>query len=616
MDPKIPARAEAKTETPPLVVAGIDLHFGRFLCRLSKKNDESVFLAACLVSKALREGHVCLDLASVADATVQVEGEHAAKKLPALAAWVEALERSGVVGSKSEFRPLILFENRLYTQRFWDYERRLVSSLQARLALDFKIDNTKQLEDALSAVFPSEEPGGLHRQKLAAISAVFNGFTVISGGPGTGKTATVARILVLLLMLTKANLRIALAAPTGKAAARLKKAVADTVALIRCPAVVKAAIPQDAFTIHRLLGAQPQSPYFRHSSENPLPFDVVIVDEASMVDFSLMTKLITAVPVSSRVILLGDRDQLASVEAGAVLGDVCDTGRVHAMTPAFCKRLEPYLPGIPLPVDSSEPKLSDSIIQLKKSFRFPEHSGIARLAACVNAGEDGDAMSLFTDASLGDIAWKDLPGPHDLAAAMAGPALLHFGAYLAEPDFPKAFERFESFRILCAVRNGPCGVTAVNGMIERILYAAGLIRSDSAWYVGRPIMISVNDYSLDLYNGDVGIVMPDPDNPNRRVACFFAGDGRTIRRFVPQRLPPHETVFAATVHKAQGSEYGRVLLLLPPADLPLVSRELVYTGITRAKKSVEVWANRDAFSKAILRRVVRMSGLREALWGK
>jgi exodeoxyribonuclease V alpha subunit len=612
--PSFPARE--KTGAVRTTAEGLDHHFGRFLTRLSKKENESVFRAAALLCRAMREGHVCLDLSSVAGAAVHPDDESGAKRLPVLDEWIGTLKQSPVVGAPDDYRPLILHGNRLYTQRYWLYEQQVVRAIHARLDHRFSIDNTVISSALLDSIFP---PGGskeIDWQKLSALAALSSAFTVISGGPGTGKTATVARILVLLAQVSPAGLRIALAAPTGKAADRLKKAVRDALGSLSCPPGVAAAMPAEAYTLHRLLGVQPRPPYFRFSKDNPLPFDVVVVDEASMVDCSLMARLLTAVPAGCRVILLGDKDQLASVEAGAVLGDICDTGKIHSMTPAFCNKISPYMPEVATMADPSEINLSDCIVQLKRNFRFPSGSGIAHLSKSVNAGEDEAAMALFTESSLRDIAWRDMPSPRALSAALSGWVLGPCREFLGQTDLQAALARFESFRVLCAVRNGPYGVESVNAIIERVLERAGLIANDSPWYEGRPVMVTVNDYSLGLYNGDVGIIMPDPDNPRRRAACFAAQQPGAVRRIVPQRLPPHETAFAVTVHKAQGSEFGRVLLLLPPVDLPLISRELIYTGITRARSGVEIWGNRDCFAAAVRRRVARMSGLREALWGK
>jgi exodeoxyribonuclease V alpha subunit len=616
MIPVPPFSAREKTGAARTAAEGLDLHFGRFLTRLSKHEDDSVSRAAALLCKAMREGHVCLDLSTASGAAAHQDDGSTAMRLPRPDEWIGALKQSPVVGGPGDFRPLILHGNRLYTQRYWQYEQQVVQAIHSRLDAGFPLDNTMLSSALLESVFP---PGGSREidwQKLAALAALSNAFTVISGGPGTGKTATVARILVLLAWISPAGLRIALAAPTGKAADRLKKAVRDALGSLSCPPGVAAAMPAEAYTLHRLLGVQPLPPYFRFSKDNPLPFDVIVVDEASMVDCSLMARLLTAAPAGCRVILLGDKDQLASVEAGAVLGDICDTGKVHSMTPAFCGKIGPYLPEVTGMADPSEKNLGDCIVQLKKNFRFASDSGIARLSRSVNAGEDGAAMALFTESSLCDIAWRDMPAPRALSAALSGWVLGPCREFLGQTDLQAALARFESFRVLCAVRNGPYGVGSVNAIIERILEGAELIANDSPWYAGRPVMVTVNDYSLGLYNGDVGIIMPDPDNPRRRAACFAAQQPGAVRRIVPQRLPPHETAFAVTVHKAQGSEFGRVLLLLPPIDLPLVSRELIYTGITRARGSVEIWGDRDCFAKAIRRQVVRMSGLREALWGK
>jgi len=411
-------------------------------------------------------------------------------------------------------------------------------------------------------------------------------------------------------------LRIALATPTGKAAARLQETIKNAKEKLNCQEEVKKAISEEASTIHRLLGTIPDSPYFRHNTKNPLPVDVVVIDESSMVDLALLSKLVQAIPPDARLILLGDKDQLASVEAGAVLGDICDTGNVHGSSKPFCDAVE-RLAGEKItssPDGSDKQGPSDCIIQLQKNYRFGVTSGIGAVSRAVNDGDNAQALTLLREGNQPDIHWQELPWPDALARALKDLIVNGFAGYLNATDPGEMFDLFNRFRILCALREGPYGVYALNLLVEHILKDEGFIKRDNRWYRGRPVLITRNDYNLKLFNGDIGIILPDPGANNEHRAFFQAADG-TLRKFPPLRLPEHETVYAMTVHKNQGSEFNEVLFLLPDRDSPVLTRELIYTGITRAREKVEVWGKEEVFCTAISKRIERTSGLRDALWG-
>jgi exodeoxyribonuclease V alpha subunit len=342
---------------------------------------------------------------------------------------------------------------------------------------------------------------------------------------------------------------------------------------------------------------------------------VVVVDEASMVDLALLSKLIQALPSHARLILLGDKDQLASVEAGAVLGDICNTGNIHSYSRRFSMDLK-KITGYEImtnPDGDDVSGIQDCIVQLPKSYRFVRDSGIDAVSRAVNAGNEDLAVSLLRGGRSAGIDWKDLPKVKALAWDMRDKIMKGFGNYLNANEPRQIFHVFEQFRILCAVREGPYGVHAINFMVEQILKEEKVIEPEKRWYNGRPVLITTNDYNLRLFNGDMGIVLPDPEEDNDLRTFFSAADG-TLRKFHPLRLPEHETVYAMTVHKSQGSEFDRVLLVLPDRESPVLTRELIYTGITRAKESVEVWGTEDVFRFAVSRSIERSSGLRDALW--
>ena len=590
----------------------LDLHFARFMEKLSRVSSQELVLAAALVSRFTREGHVCLDLSLQKPLPVSEGGE--AVVFPEAGKWEKKLRQSGVVGGPGDHTPLILdHKGRLFLYRYWEYQEELAKGIKNRISPESRVSEMESLRQGLNRIFPAEEDGGIDWQKVAAFAAARRRFCVIAGGPGTGKTTTVAKILALLMEQSREQrLRTALVSPTGKGAARLQEAMKKVKENLTCEENVKALIPDNASTIHRLLGSATGSPYFRFNVQNHLPVDAVVVDEASMVDLALMSKLVQALPSRARFILLGDKDQLSSVEAGAVLGDICDTGHSHPFSKTFCAEIQKTT-GYEIKGVKAASGMSDSIVQLTRSYRFGDESGIASASRSVNEGDADAAVKILQDQMREDLHWKLLPSSKSLPRALKDRAVEEFNYLFKASDPHEVFQRLDRFRILCALREGPFGVNAVNLMMEHILREQKLIRGGGRWYRGRPVLITRNDYNLHLYNGDVGIVLPDPGAEGELRVFFEAPDG-TLRAFHPVRLPEHETVYALTVHKSQGSEFDRVLLILPDRDSPVLTRELIYTGITRAREGVEVWGLEKVFREAVGRRTARVSGLRDALW--
>jgi exodeoxyribonuclease V alpha subunit len=600
----------------------IDMHFAKLITGLCKKEDADVFLAAALVSNATGNGDVYLDLTSVAEKPLSGEPEgEGAVKCPKLAEWSQKISKSPGVGRPGDFYPLILDnKNRLYLYRYWDYENKLSDSIISRIKEDIRDIDAAFLKDSLKRLFP---PDTDKWQRTAAFIAAFKKFCVISGGPGTGKTFTMAKILALLLEQPKeGQLEILLAAPTGKAAARIAESIKAVKKTLNCRADIIDAIPSEAYTIHRMLKTIPGSPYFHHDAENPLNADIVVVDEASMVDLALMSKLTAAVPVDARLILIGDKDQLASVEAGSVLGDICDQDNVHAFSGYFCKKFEELTAQKidELTKDRKEkPGLYDNMVELKRSYRFAESSGIGELSRTVKRGDAAKVLSLIKN-NHDQIVWEKISQPNDLSRILAERVIKGYTDYLNTDDPYRALELFNRFKILCAVKIGSFGVNAVNRLTEQALNRKGLIEfnrfSASPWYRGRPVLITRNDYSLELFNGDIGIALPVPGSDRKDLYVYFSGDSGELRRFLPHSLPEHETAYAMTVHKSQGSEFENVLLILPDRDYLVLTRELLYTGITRASQNVSIWGTADVIRATIARKIERTSGLRDALWGK
>lgn len=608
------------------VLSPLDVQLARTLERLQPGQSEPVLLGAAFASRAIAHGHICADLRELdTRALVDEAGESIEDvQLPRLFEWVMELGQTSLCGDGSEGSdktPLVFDgEARLYLTRYWRYQHTLCTALRNRAAAQLPIDAERLGADVRRLFGRSEDTRPDPRQMLAAVMAAARRLTVISGGPGTGKTTTVVRVLALLveqaLSRGEAAPRIMMLAPTGKAAARLSESVSTSLAGLPCTDEVKAALPLEARTLHRALGYLPHTPTrFRHGAEDPLPADVVLVDEASMVDLALMAKLVEAVAPDARLILLGDKDQLASVEAGAILGDICNAEGTKAYSVPFGELLQQVLgeTAASLPLDG--PKTTgpwDCIVELTHSFRFASDQGIGKFARALRSGQADEALAQLRDGDEA-VSMVALQDDSELEAILRPAILEAFGDYLSASDPEARLAALGTYRLLSAHRRGAFGTERLNLLIEDILLRAGRIQRADVGpnYHGRPIMISANDYQLGLYNGDVGVIEYDG---SRLRAHFRAADGTLRAPLLPSRLPPHETVFAMTVHKSQGSEFENVGLLLPPALSPILTRELIYTGVTRAKKTVRLYGTPEVLQQSVERRVERASGLRDALW--
>jgi exodeoxyribonuclease V alpha subunit len=553
----------------------IDRHFADFVVRFG--GDERLMrLAAASLSRSIREGNICLPLiappnnAGGVDATGPFEW-------PGMKEWRSAFATSKAVGDPAAQTPLVIdASSRLYLRRYWSYQARLAKALREKASQN----KTKHRSEAGT-------------REAAIEAAVENYLTIVSGGPGTGKTTAVLDVLKHLLQQAGDQpLRIALVAPTGKAAVRLEETVRNGFQRLECSDEVLARIPTTASTIHRLLGRKGSSVYFRHDQRNPLPLDLLVIDEASMVALPLLCKVFDALPEHCRVILLGDHEQLASVEPGAVLADIVEAAA------------------------SAESPLAHAVVALEKNYRFSEQSGVHHLSKVVRHGEVDHAVRILREQSYPDLVSRETHDAPSLVESFSEAILTGFSSFVSEREPAMALKKLESFRVLATLRRGPFGVEGLNREIERILHAAEVIpEHETSSYPGKPILITKNDYQLQLFNGDVGVLLPDPaatDDPDHLLA-WFMGKEHVPRRFTPARLPQHETAYAMTVHKSQGSEFDRVLFILPNDDAAVLTRELIYTGLTRARSQVELWWNEAVFAKAVARRAERNSGLRDLL---
>ncbi len=601
----------------------LDRQFAYFMAKLSGTENNELMLTSLLVSNRTGKGDICLDIPSIAgrelfDVLIEREDCHTKYKLPDKDKWISRLRKSNVVGGPHEFKPLILDDTgRLYLYRYWNYERLLAESITARIMIGSCDFDASLLRDGIKRLFPgnSEAERDEEWQRIAAIAAVKKKFCVISGGPGTGKTSTVAGILVLLLEQAKARGNkptIALTAPTGKAAARLKESIKLAKESLRCSDDIKQDIPDEAFTIHRLLGPIPGSPYFRYNKDNQLSYDIVVVDESSMADLALLAKLFDAVPKNSRLILLGDKDQLASVEAGAALGDICDTGNEHGYSHDLIASIEEAIGKMDITA-KKEPQIADSLIILRKSYRFDEESGIGAVSSAVRDGRADDAIDLLKNNKFPDIQLVDISQDNLFSKNISNYIENGYRPYLTSNTVKESFSLFSRFAILCAHRNGPSGVERINELSEKILKTKGLINPNNRWYHGRPLMINRNDYNLKLFNGDIGIIFPDHDSEDKPRFYSPSPEGH-LRKILPLKLPEHETAYAMTVHKSQGSEFDHVLVLLSEKESPVLTRELLYTAISRARNRVDIFGSEKILRYMIMRPTIRKSGLRDSLW--
>ncbi|WP_428036322.1 exodeoxyribonuclease V subunit alpha [Amphritea sp.] len=612
------------------LIRPLDLQFARFILseelqdqsesHVAADGGELLALLAALVSWQLGRGEVCLPLSGVAaliDSWPTTLRQRAEALLHELS---EPLVLGFAVISDGRCEtPLVCSNGRLYLYRYWYYETEVANTI-LRLAAPVETDRAA-IRAGLKRLFNAPDPGETDWQQVAVAVALSRRFSVISGGPGTGKTTTVARLLSLYAEQFSVRMQrapvIRLAAPTGKAAARLSESLQSAQQGLNASDAVRAMLPDQAVTLHRLLGPRPDSKNFRHNRNNPLHLDLLVVDEASMIDLPMIFRLLDALPSHAQLVMIGDRDQLASVEAGSVLGDIC-AWQQQEVTGELCYSQEQlnYLQEVcrlqePASAPGSNP-VADALALLRKSYRFDQHSGIGRLARAVNAGDGEQAVRLFSE-NPRDIGFVPLSesGYQQMVTEVAGGyatylQLMHRGG---EPK--QLLQAFNQIQLLAVVRQGVYGVEGLNLAIEAQLQRQKLISVSSAWYSGRPVMITRNDYQLGLYNGDIGIAAPD-DKGKLRV-WFELADGE-IKGFLPGRLPDHETVYAMTVHKSQGSEFERVVMILPAEDSPLLTRELIYTGITRAKAKFVLHATPHALIKGSHRRTERASGLSWRLW--
>jgi len=665
-------------------IRAVDLQFALHLSGLAQAQkaqepaqQEQLTLLLCLLSHQVGRGHVCIELdALCANPSLtlaippqdrryslqqrellrraqeqQSQEQSPAQLLAALGAEQisEILLHSGLASTGEEVTPLVLQQGRLYMRRYWLYERAIADAIQARLNLRKGLEEpesmqSQQLKRTLARLFKPSD--GADYQRAACALAARSRFSLITGGPGTGKTTTVIKLLALLQSMAAQDpategrkYQIELAAPTGKAAARLNESIRSAIDQLPFESfdgeLKPADLPTKVRTLHRLLGSRRYSREFRHNLDNPLALDVLVIDEASMVDLSMLAAVVAALPDHAQLILIGDQDQLASVEAGSVLGELCARSREGHYLPETLNWLA-QVAEVQAPVhleDKRGTPLDQSVAMLRHSYRFDASSGISKLAQAINTGVDlKQTLAECHQQKYSDIAFLH---PERKTQTEANEALLKLleqhackgyagylrlahSADLSEQERNRSakeiLEAYTHFQLLTPLRQGDFGVSELNLRVTRQLHQQGAIDSQQEWYHGRPIMVSANDYNVGLMNGDIGICL----NIDARPLIAFMPDDADgqIRWIPPSRLPAHETVFAMTVHKSQGSEFTHCSLVIPPQDSPVLTRELVYTAITRAKREFSLLCDKPALlPKIAQRRTERASGLGEAMFG-
>jgi exodeoxyribonuclease V alpha subunit len=668
------------------LVTALDRHFALELANIETiNNDPSIteaqsqlFLLICaLLSQQLSNQHSCLVVDQIDLANPMAEDRHRHAEINCSIELnhqqlMEQICLFDAVGQPGDNTPMIFEYGRLYLNKYHFFETQVASKLThlAHKPIENELTHTN-LPQLIECLFAAEDNNNsqFNWQKIATATALAKALAVITGGPGTGKTTTVTKLL--LLLLTQSALTIRLVAPTGKAAARLSESIKASkqrllreLSQITDPALAQILndalnnIPEDASTLHRLLGVIPNSHQFRHHQHNPLRLDLLVVDEASMVDLPMMYKLLSALPSHGRLILLGDQDQLASVEAGAVLADICvglkQSSQANSSlwsmrySAAQAQLIEQLTQQNVSQFIDPQPKMGDSLCMLMHSHRFKGDAGIGLLASAVNQS-NVSAIRQVWQQNHAELNWfehqHNAQGDNSGKQALLTLSVQAYGEYLRlvqenqqrinqqtmldQADAQDSvisliyseqtiIDNFNHYRVLCAMRAGEFGVEGMNIAITDSLKQTKLINPHHEFYLGRPIIIQSNDYNLGLFNGDIGLILQDSTKPSRLMAHFVMADG-SLLKVLPARLPSHDTCYAMTVHKSQGSEFDKVSFVLPhkpsPAQWQLLSKELLYTAITRAKNHFYCLGTNMIFEKASKQATSRASGLAWRLWG-
>lgn len=566
----------------------LDDQLARAFASIWPGSDDAALDLVKLASWAVGQGHTCFDPNLDEPALAQDPTVIALRN----GDWPQA----PFAGAPDRGLPLVVQGGRVWLRRYWQYEREIEAALRGRASLCEPLPDAKEVARRLDQLMPNAQDGDIDWQRVAAAMSVRSSLSVICGGPGTGKTWTALRVLALLRQLANRPLRIAMAAPTGKAAQRLGESVQAGLANLPLSDDERADLSVAATTLHRLLGFRPQAVQPHRNAEHRLDLDVLLVDECSMVDLPLMAKLLRALPDHCRLILLGDPDQLPAVENGAVLASLAACNEGNQFAPEAAEWIAACTGAKVEKVKKAAP-IAACIVRLQRPRRFGGESGIARLVRAIRSGDLDSVIEALRGSE--DVQW--IESPWQGSSANTREHLRGQFGDLENIDKPAdAIERLGHYRILCALREGPRGVQGLNQAVLKALDGA----TDTRWLqAGRPVLITGNDHALRLFNGDVGIALGNP------MRIWFASDDGNPRAFLPGQLPSHECAYAMTVHKAQGSEFDCVELVLPSEPIPLLTREWLYTAASRARDKLIIHATRTVIEKALSTRSQRINGL-------
>lgn len=652
-------------------IRDIDFYFAKAINEIANSDDEKVreaaTIVAALLSSELSKGNVCIDK-NLLNRVFNLSRDQFIELFGlSIEDCLDLAKQSSTVGEEGS-HPFVYSNGLFYTCKMWLHEQNVANAFKEECTIGLDEDQINLANSLLKQLFPRPyslllkkikdnksienvfdvldvvdrdgideqaviecvlqaqtsqdlvkldtlipENKCLNWQKTSVGVALLKKYVVISGGPGTGKTTTVCKLLAALISINdNERLEIKLVAPTGKAAARLTESIANTISDLPVSDQIKSMMPTKASTIHRLLGAVHGRSEYRFNKNNRLNLDVLVVDEASMIDLPMMSKIINALPSHAKLILLGDKDQLASVDAGAVLGDICsfsEKGFSKFFTDTLSSVTEQLIPSV-----HNNEGVSDSICVLQKSYRFHANSGIGKVARAINNGRPKIAISVFEDEENEDVQLTELtPESYSQMIETVSESYKQFLSGIEDKLPKQAIDEFSNSRLLCALREGNFGVSGLNLAIEKNLEGKKLITlpRNGMWYEGRPVMITQNDYGLGLYNGDIGLTMRSKTDGALKV-YFEMPDGE-VKGFLTCRVPEHETAFAMTIHKSQGSEFSKTYMVLPVDYSPIITRELVYTGITRAKNYLQLYTNKQTLTMGIAIKTERASGLKAVL---
>lgn len=588
------------------IITDIEKEFVRLLIVLDKDVSKAVLLAAATCVFAQQQGHLCIDLSdpkSFPDFLFEDENTGIQIDKNLLESWEKELEKSSLVSQNGQLAPLILENRRLYFHRFWKYEEELTEWIKQRSSVTNTI-NKQELKVLSSLLKPEGDLFEVNWQQVAVYLSFLKDLVVISGGPGTGKTYTVLNIIAAQ---TKAHpdekFSIALAAPTGKAARRLINSIEEGKTHLPDSFQDGIKLPEQALTVHKLLGADYRGSNFKFDQDNQLPYDLVVVDEASMLDITMWVRLIRAVGPGTKLVVLGDKDQLASVEAGSILGDIC--GGENSFSKQIAATIG-ELTGASIPIVNNVPSVNDCIVFLTKSYRFGEESGIRKLAEAINRADHTEVLNVLKDPEFSDVALIK-PSRQSLDKLIDTFSILHYEEYKSKGQDLRMKEANRK-KILCAIRKSDLGVEQLNGWSEHRIKRKNNLLTSSEWYDGRPVMATRNDALLRIKNGEIGLYNEDQES------VIFEGEGDIV--VSPARLSGYEPAFAITIHKSQGSEFENVAIVLPNKENSILSKEILYTAVTRARLNTLVIAHEEIVTKTVLRSVSRKSGIRQKLWEK